>query len=481
LVLAATAVSLAGIAVIIAAASDNKAAPAFAGPVGYEPRYRSTRCPAQISAGDSSVRCGVMTVPEDRDRPNGRTIELGVFRFPSRAAHPADDPVVQVGSVFRLAEPPGDAALRMRSDSIYVSGRGFFGSNPRLTCPEVDAAADAALARPLRDPLNTTEFLQAAAHCRARWVAHHVDLTSYSAAERAADLRDLAVVLHLKQIDLVAAGPATADAREIAGRYPGLVRSITLFNVTPTGPDANRWNGAITNAAAALDRFVGDCANDAGCNRAYPRLRQRLIDVYNRLERTPVRFTVANPTGTGKPAEILIDGDRAMQLAVLALEEPDSAALIPEALTSATSGRAVAEFGADQLILVRDASWGALISRVCIDEIGSVGLGGIELEAQAAPRLAYLADDPLLDVCSVWKTPPTTSYAPPPGNTPTLILEGELEPFTSRSWAQDVARAFGRAQVVQLPHLGQVATSSKRTISPDACAREIPPIHFAGT
>jgi hypothetical protein len=487
-------VAVIGIAVAIAHKGDSRAA--LAPPTAYRPAYRSTTCPPEISTGDASVQCGVLRVPENRALPHGRQIELGVYRFPARTKDPADDPVVQVGSVFRLAEPPGDAALRERNDSIYLSGRGFFGSNPRLTCPEVDNAANASLARPLRDPSNTTAFVQAAAHCRARWIARSVDLAMYSTAERADDVRDLALVLHLNRINIVAAGPAADDAREIAGRYPALVRSVTLFNVTPAGPDENPWNGEITNAAAALDRFVGECTNDRACNLAYPHLRRRLVNVYNRLERTPQTFTVPDPTRPHARVPILLDGDRAMQLAVLALDEPDSEALIPEALTNVRSGPAVAEFAADRLILNRDASWGALLSRVCIDEIGSVGRGGINLEAQATPLLAYLADDPLLDVCGAWKTPPAQSYAPPPGNTPTLVLEGDLEPFTSNDWAQEIARTFGRTTVVELPHLGRVATSSnpcvlrlragfladpQRAIPTDACAREIPSIHFAGT
>jgi len=68
--------------------------------------------------------------------------------------------------------------------------------------------------------------------------------------------------------------------------------------------------------------------------------------------------------------------------------------------------------------------------------------------------------------------------------------------FTSPDWAEEIARAFGRTTVVELPHLGQVATSSnpcvlrlragfiadpQRPISADSCAREIPAPHFAGT
>jgi DNA-binding SARP family transcriptional activator len=493
--LAVVAVAIVG--AVLATSHSRSTRAAVAGPAGYTPSYRTASCPPAIG-GDASAICGVLTVPENRQRPGGRKIELGVFRFPSRATHPADDPIVQLGSDFHLPVPAGDTSLRVRSDSIYLSGRGFFGSTPRLTCPEVEDAVKASLARPLRDPVNTVEFVRAAARCRARWVAQHVDLSAYSAAERADDVRDLALALHLKRIDLVAAGPMTNDAREIAGRYPGLVRSITLFNVTPNGPDANRWNGEITNAAAALDRFAGECANDSRCNRVYPHLRRRFADVYNHDERSPRTFAVANPfTRTRERVPVLLDGDREVQLTLLALDDPGAPELIPQAFAStANSGPAVADFAASRLLAPRDASWGALLSRICVDEIGSLGLGGMNLEGQAAPRLAFLADDPVLEACRAWRTAPAASHTAGPGVTPTLILEGDLDPFTSREWAQQVAQSFGRATVVELPHLGRVASSSdpcvlrlragfladpQRRIDADACPRSIPPVHFAGT
>ncbi len=493
---------LVGASVVLAAGGfglfhDRRTRDTFAGPAGYEPSYHATTCPPEISNGDATAQCGVLRVPEDRQQPHGRQIELGVFRFPTNVGHPAPDPVVQIGSTFRLAEPPGDATLRTRGDSIYLAGRGFYGSNPRLTCPNVEGAVRAALARPLRDPLNTTQFVDAAARCRGRWRARGVNLDAYSATARADDVRDLAIVLHLHQVNLVAAGPSANDAREVAARYPNLIRSVTLVNVTPTGPDANRWNGAISGAAAALDRFIGECTNDERCNRTYPDLRQRLIATFNRLERKPVTFTVADPY---KPAHgrlpVRIDGDRAMELLMQALETPDAAQLVPEAITSPTSGPVVAEFAADHLIEPYDASWGALLSRVCIDEIASVGVGGLNLEAQADPLLAFMADDPLLEVCGAWRTPPTQTVALAPVGTPTLVLEGELDPFTAHDWAQNVAQDFGHATVVELPHLGQVATSGNdcvlglraeflanplRPLPADVCARELPPLHFVGT
>ena len=467
---------------------------AFPAPSGYQPRYADGACPAMIKTIDTTARCGTLQVPENRRRPRVREIRLGVYRFPSRADHPTHDPVVQVEGDFRLTQVPSDSSLRTRSDSIWLAGRGFFGSNPRLTCPQVTQAVTASLARPARAPENVVGFLEAVGSCRDGWMARGVDLASYSAAERAADVRDLAVALHFSRVNLIAGGPSTLDAREIAGRYPGLVRSILLLNVAP--PEANRWNGAITNAAGALDRYFGECAAQPKCAATYGDLRAHLDAMYARGQSTPVTYTATNPwSGAASPVRVLLDGDRSMQIALNALDEPDALPLVAAAIADPQGGQSAVDFGVKSLVFPDDTSWGALLSGICIDEMGTLAREGLRVEASAEPKLAVLVDDPRLDACGVWKTSPQSAHAPSPAGTPTLVLEGELDPFTSSGWAEQTAHSFGRATIVALPHLGRVAASGDACITrvrlefldnPTAavdatsCRHEIAPIQFTG-
>jgi DNA-binding SARP family transcriptional activator/pimeloyl-ACP methyl ester carboxylesterase len=491
-VLAVLAAALVGGIVWAATASSSSTRAGYA-PRGYQPRYRVAACPDFVRSFDSTVTCGVLTVPEDRRKPNARTVELDVFRYPSRAAHPAPDPVVQLGDRFRFAESPSDGVLRDRGDSVYLAARGFYGSTPRLTCPDVAAAARAALSRLVRDPESTASFARAAATCRAQWAARGVDVAAYSAAERADDVRDLAFVMHWRTVDLIGTGSQARDAREIASRYPELVRSITLFNVTP--PDANGWNGAITNARAALDRLAGECANSPSCRTKYPELRRRMSRVEASLEARPQLFAVSDPASHAKVG-VLLDGDRTMLLTLIALDDPSAIALVPAAYAPSADPQADADYAASSLLTPPDSSWGALLSRACVDEGENVGRSGLDVEAHAEPELAFLADDPLLDACSAWSTPGARAPAAGPVRAPVLILQGDLDPFTSRDWGQQAARSLGHATVLVLPHLGNVAVASDacvaairdqfltfptRPIPANACVREIAPIRFAGT
>jgi hypothetical protein len=227
-------------------------------------------------------------------------------------------------------------------------------------------------------------------------------------------------------------------------------------------------------------------------------LRSSYIATYDRLQSAPLAYTTTSPSSDGRKVRVLLDGDRAAQILLLALDNSsDALPLVPVAVVGNESGgQAVVDFGARNLVLPVDASWGALFSRTCIDDIPSVGQSGLRVEAEAEPRLAFIDDDPLLDVCTVWHTQPAAPHAPAPASTPTLVLQGDLDPFTSRDWADQAARAFVHASIVLLPHFGKVDSigarcvaalrqqflaEPTRRVSPEPCVRSIPPIRFAGT
>ena len=108
------------------------------------PRIEPAPCPKLAGAGElAKASCGYLVVPEDRSRPNSRTIRLMVAKYPARLAEKRPDPVVY------LAGGPGDiapleingfiAAGFIRDRDVYVvSQRGTMFSEPALTCAAND-------------------------------------------------------------------------------------------------------------------------------------------------------------------------------------------------------------------------------------------------------------------------------------------------------------------------------------------------------
>jgi hypothetical protein len=71
------------------------------------PRFVPAKCPTRPvpTTLPADARCGFLVVPENRAKPNGRTIDVTVGIVPAASRHPAPDPIVY------LAGGPGGFPL----------------------------------------------------------------------------------------------------------------------------------------------------------------------------------------------------------------------------------------------------------------------------------------------------------------------------------------------------------------------------------
>ena len=81
------------------------------------PRFEPASCPKLPGAEElAKASCGYLVVPENRNRPTGRTIRLMVAKYPARSTEKRPDPVVY------LAGGPGDIApLESTGSSLPIS------------------------------------------------------------------------------------------------------------------------------------------------------------------------------------------------------------------------------------------------------------------------------------------------------------------------------------------------------------------------
>ena len=91
----------------------------------------------------ANMRCGYLTVPEDRSKPDGRTIRIFVMRVPAVSADPKPDPIVVLsggpggGGSFEF---PSRIKSGMNADRemILVDQRGTHLADPLLGCADYD-------------------------------------------------------------------------------------------------------------------------------------------------------------------------------------------------------------------------------------------------------------------------------------------------------------------------------------------------------
>ena len=153
------------------------------------------------------VDCGTLTVPENRTRPNSRTITLQVAIVRASSNAKKADPIVYQngGPSFPSVVPWAmdyfdGSGLGADRDVILVDRRGEGSSVPRLTCPELNAAdRESFYAQPLIGTGDLQRYQAAIRACHDRWVAQGVDLSGYNLEEGVADFETLRIALGIKQ------------------------------------------------------------------------------------------------------------------------------------------------------------------------------------------------------------------------------------------------------------------------------------------
>src|SRR3990172_2746158 len=129
-----------------------------------------------------------------------------------------------------------------------------------LACPEVDGVWGDRLALPDNGPEANKLFLDAAEQCGRRLAGEGVDLNAYGQDEIVDDVRDLAIAMGWRQINLQGSYDLSRTAVLLAARYPGLVRSVVLADPFPV--DATWYEDRLSNYNSALQAYYAACRAD---------------------------------------------------------------------------------------------------------------------------------------------------------------------------------------------------------------------------
>jgi pimeloyl-ACP methyl ester carboxylesterase len=232
-------------------------------PASFEP----AACPNPIVPGephfdlDAEFECGYLTVPEDRSRPDGRTIRIPIARQPARSPTPRNDPIVF------LAGGPGGTGLLEQSaasgwntdrDVVFVSQRGTLKANPFLSCPEIDEFTERSAQLVMADPATSTASAAATSACRDRHAREGWDLAAYNTTENAADVADLRTALGVAEWNVYGVSYGTNLALQLLRDHPEGIRAMVLDGVVP--PQTRSVEVDWAAAAAGYRALFDSCA-----------------------------------------------------------------------------------------------------------------------------------------------------------------------------------------------------------------------------
>jgi pimeloyl-ACP methyl ester carboxylesterase len=401
-----------------------------------------------------SAECGRVAVPENREEPDGRSIELFVAIVRSRAKHPAPDPLVflaggpgQAASESFVPLAPAFSRIRSQRDVVLVDQRGTGRSNP-LDC---DLPAGAALREESGSAI--------AQRCLA---SLDTDPRHYATPVAVRDLEAVREALGAERLNLYGVSYGTRVALAYLRRHPDRVRSAILDGVVPAdvalGPDTEQ------DARRALDALFARCQRDPGCAKAFPDVRASFDALSARLEREPATLRLRDPT-SGQPTTLRLTRERFAAAVRLLSYAPETAALLPLLIETGSRGGDLAPLAAQSLLLEQEVaqtfSEGMQYAVVCSEDLPFAQPEAASGEASDASALRSRPFRRLAEICAHWPraTLPPGFRDPVVSDAPVLLLSGEADPVTPPRRGEHAAATLNNGLHLVAPGQGHLVAT----------------------
>jgi pimeloyl-ACP methyl ester carboxylesterase len=403
-----------------------------------------------IDGAAGPARCGVVRVAESAAASAGRHIELRVVVLLALASPPASDPVLP------LMGGPGQGAadlaallaqrfatLRESRDLVLVDQRGTGQSNG-LQCPPAPSAIE--LMGQIFDPARLVA-------CRDE-LSSRADLTRYTTAVAAGDYEQVLDALGVAQVNVIGISYGSRMALELARRFPARIRTMTIEAVAP--PTFDWPSRGASDAEAALDTLVGDCAADRPCAAAFPTLRDDIDAAFDRLRRTRTTAAVRDPV-SGATVRVPF-GVTDLAYATRGLLYGNEALSLPLLFQRAAQGDfdAFAQaYVTRARTLERQIARGVHLAVYCAEDLPFVD-DAEAMKAAAGTRLGGYLIEQYRRACDVWPSAsiPSSFRHPVTSAVPTLLMSGRRDPVTPPRTAEDATATLSRSRLVVWPHGG---------------------------
>lgn len=379
-----------------------------------------------------AAKCGVVEVPENPDKPQGRRLQLAVAIVPAASPGSHDDPIVP------LMGGPGEDAIS--AAEYYLSTIGpLLHDRDLLLIDQRGTGKSNGLRCKLYDPKNATKSLHdlfpadAVARC-AKELSTRADLTQYTYPNFARDLEGVRRALGYGQLNITAGSYGTRAAQVYLRMYPNSARTMHLGSVVPL--DVTIPLTMAKTAEAARNKTFDACAADSACRAAFPNLRQELEDIGRQLD----------------SGETRLDHGRVAEWFRSLTYRPYSATDLPWLIHRAHAGdwkpieQGILEnaAGADAAL-----SLGLLFSITCNDDVAFIAEQDIARETQGTFLRDYRVRQQQA-ACRQWpKNPTQTDRTLVKSAVPTLFVSGDSDAATPLWFTERVAAGFSqRAEVI---------------------------------
>jgi len=413
-------------------------------------------------ATKNGVTCGSVTVKAHRDRPDGATVRLWIYKMAAVRPNPAHPPLIRlVGGPEQSGVTPTSPRspthplilqLRATRDVIYFDYRGLGKSEPRLAC-KVTPVSGSTLDERWRSKLAQH------ASCRRQIDVAGADLSAVDAAAGAQDVEDIAQALGYRTYDVWGSSYGTFPELYLVGRRPRGLRAAIAGVIFPPDTRSVEQFSTFGQGLSAMQR---ECDRTASCHARFPDMAGSLQRAMDRLEREPL------PGHSRR----LMPADLFQSLFNMSTDQ-DSLPLVPLAIDFAEKGEAAqvagwidATRGEDLGVPeATDPQVAGVFATACSTAPHPRLIkGAVENAARRYPYLAKAVEpsDALNRLCDIWKT------APPPrdlartirSDIPVLFYYARLDTAVLVSDTLRVAKSLPHSTIIEVPGAGHAFTDT---------------------
>jgi pimeloyl-ACP methyl ester carboxylesterase len=243
-----------------------------------------------------------LIVPENWEKPNGKTIKIAVAILKSTEDNADSNPIVYIEGGPGAGAIKGIAGwfshpLRKKSDIVLIDVRGTGFSFPKF-CPDLGKNFLEILAKNQNKKQDEQQKAVAAMLCKEDLINRNIDINAYNSKSIAKDLNALKNLLKYKNWNVYAVSYGTYTAQVYANDFPQDIKTLLLDS--SISDISQYYNLNTQNYISSLDKVFEDCANNPDCNKKYPNLEATYFATIAKLEKKPITVKVDKkiiPTG----------------------------------------------------------------------------------------------------------------------------------------------------------------------------------------
>ena len=242
---------------------------------------------------------GRLTVPENRDEDNGKTIQLAVAILKSKKTQATNTPIV-----FIVGGPGFSPIIDIQHwlkyqyhdnhDVILMDMRGTGFSEPLLSQDSIKKVAG------FRIKNSTTEkeqslAVQQAFLLRDCALQEGINLRQFNSRINAADFNDLFHALQYDSYNILSISYGARVAQTIMRNHPDKVRCVILDSPVTVTNNPVLESKEISNYVRSLEIFFSDIAGNQRCVEKFPGLKDHFYELVDSFRANTVQQSKSNP------------------------------------------------------------------------------------------------------------------------------------------------------------------------------------------